>query len=120
MAVAVLIASVLGIFIFFTISYFDALQSAKWLYPVVLFILGIAHQGVRLGRKTYVIDMATGNERTSYVSVSNTIIGIILLLVGGLSALVSLLSVEGVILLLSVFGLAGAYKSYKLPNVEQT
>jgi hypothetical protein len=54
------------------------------------------------------------------VSVSNTIIGIILLLVGGLSALVSLLSVEGVILLLSVFGLAGAYKSYKLPNVEQT
>jgi hypothetical protein len=120
MAVAVLIASVLGIFIFFTISYFDALRSAKWLYPVVLFILGIAHQGVRLGRKTYVIDMATGNERTSYVSVSNTIIGIILLLVGGLSALVSLLSVEGVILLLSVFGLAGAYKSYKLPNVEQT
>ncbi|WP_319482135.1 MFS transporter [uncultured Draconibacterium sp.] len=119
MAVAVLIASALGIFIFFTISYFDALRSAKWLYPVVLFILGIAHQGVRLGRKTYVIDMATENERTSYVSVSNTVIGIILLLVGGLSALVSLLSVEGVILLLSILGLAGAYKSYKLPNVEQ-
>ncbi|WP_163321939.1 MFS transporter [Draconibacterium mangrovi] len=119
MAVAVLIASVLGIFIFLTISYFDTLRSAKWLYPVVLFILGIAHQGVRLGRKTYVIDMATGNERTSYVSVSNTVIGIILLMVGGLSALVSLLSVEGVILLLSLLGLAGAYKSYKLPNVEQ-
>ena len=119
MAVAVLIASVLGIFIFFTISYFPLLRSAKWLYPVVLFILGIAHQGVRLGRKTYVIDMGTGNKRTSYVSVSNTVIGIILLMVGGLSALVSLLSVEGVILLLSVLGLAGAYKSYKLPNVEQ-
>jgi len=119
MAVAVLIASVLGILIFFIVSYFDALRSAKWIYPVVLFILGIAHQGVRLGRKTYVIDMATGNERTSYVSVSNTVIGIILLLVGGLSALVSLLSVEGVILLLSILGLAGAYKSYKLPNVEQ-
>ena len=119
MAVAVLIASVLGIFIFFTISYFPLLRSAKWLYPVVLFILGIAHQGVRLGRKTYVIDMGTGNERTSYVSVSNTVIGIILLMVGGLSALASLLSVEGVILLLSVLGLAGAYKSYKLPNVEQ-
>nr|WP_319571763.1 MFS transporter [uncultured Draconibacterium sp.] len=119
MAVAVLIASVLGIFIFFTISYFPLLRSAKWLYPVVLFILGIAHQGVRLGRKTYVIDMGTGNERTSYVSVSNTVIGIILLMVGGLSALVSLLSVEDVILLLSVLGLAGAYKSYKLPNVEQ-
>lgn len=119
MAVAVLIASVLGIFIFFTISYFPLLRSAKWLYPVVLFILGIVHQGVRLGRKTYVIDMGTGNERTSYVSVSNTVIGIILLMVGGLSALVSLLSVEGVILLLSVLGLAGAYKSYKLPNVEQ-
>ncbi|QIA09295.1 MFS transporter [Draconibacterium halophilum] len=119
MAAAVLIASFLGIFIFFTITYFDSLRSAKWLYPVVLFILGIAHQGVRLGRKTYVIDMATENERTSYVSVSNTVIGIILLMVGGLSALVSLLSVEGVILLLSLLGLVGAYKSYKLPNVEK-
>lgn len=118
MALAVLIASVLGIFTFIIISYFETLKSINWIYPVAFFILGVAHGGVRLGRKTYIVDMATGNQRTDYVSVSNTVIGLILLVTGGLSALVSLISIEGVVLVLSLFGLLGAYKSYKLPNVE--
>ncbi|MEC8885390.1 MAG: MFS transporter, partial [Bacteroidota bacterium] len=83
-----------------------------------LFVLGIAHQGVRLGRKTYIVDMAEGNRRTDYVAVSNTLIGIILLITGGLSALASLISVEGVIVLLSVLGIIGAFKGSTLPDVE--
>lgn len=118
MAIAVLIASGLGITLFFIITYLDTVRSLVWLYPVAFFILGIAHGGVRLGRKTYIVDMAKGNQRTDYVSVSNTVIGIILLFTGGLSALVSLISIEGVVLILSLFGILGAYKSYKLPDVE--
>ena len=118
MAIAVLIASGLGIILFFIITYLDTVRSLVWLYPVAFFILGIAHGGVRLGRKTYIVDMAKGNQRTDYVSVSNTVIGIILLFTGGLSALVSLISIEGVVLILSIFGILGAYKSYKLPDVE--
>ncbi len=118
MAIAVLIASGLGITLFFIITYLDTVRSLVWLYPVAFFILGIAHGGVRLGRKTYIVDMAKGNQRTDYVSVSNTVIGIILLFTGGLSALVSLISIEGVVLILSIFGILGAYKSYKLPDVE--
>lgn len=119
MAIAVLIASVLGIIIFIIISYFETIRTINWIYPLSFFILGIAHGGVRLGRKTYIVDMAKGNQRTDYVSVSNTIIGLILLVTGGLSALVSLLSIEIVILILSIFGLIGAYRSYLLPNVEK-
>lgn len=119
MATAVLLASVLGLATFFVITYMSDLRSVAWIYPLAFFILGIAHQGVRLGRKTYIIDMATGNDRINFVSVSNTLIGIILLFVGSLSALVSLLSVEGVVLLLSILGLFGAYKSYQLPNAEK-
>ena len=119
MAIAVLIASVLGIMIFIIISYFETIRTINWIYPLSFFILGIAHGGVRLGRKTYIVDMAKGNQRTDYVSVSNTIIGLILLVTGGLSALVSLLSIEIVILILSIFGLIGAYRSYLLPNVEK-
>lgn len=119
MSTAILIASGLGIATFFIARYTDSVRSYHWIYPAAFFILGIAHQGVRLGRKTYVIDMATGNERINYVSISNTLIGIILLLVGSLSALVSLLSVEGVVLFLSLLGLLGAYRSYRLPNVEK-
>ena len=62
--------------------------------------------------------MAGGNKRTDYVSVSNTIIGLVLLITGGISALASAISAEGVLLLLSLMGLVGAYLSYKLPDVE--
>ncbi len=119
MAISVLVASVLGIATFFVITYMENLRTVNWIYPLAFFILGISHQGVRLGRKTYIIDMASGNDRINFVSVSNTLIGIILLFVGSLSALVSLLSVEGVVLLLSILGLLGAYKSYQLPNAEE-
>jgi hypothetical protein len=62
--------------------------------------------------------MAGGNRRTDYVAVSNTIIGFVLLITGGISALASIISPEGIILVLSLFGLAGAYTSNKLPDVQ--
>jgi MFS family permease len=119
MAKSALIAALLGIAMFVIITWIPFLREQYWLYPVVFFILGIAHSGVRLGRKTYLVDMAGGNKRTDYVAVSNTIIGLILLITGGISALASLLSLEGVILVLSLFGLIGAYTSMRLPNVEE-
>lgn len=119
MAYAILIASVMGIGLFCIVTFAIDFKSELWLYPAAFFVLGIAHGGVRLGRKTYVVDMAKGNDRTNYVSVSNTTIGLILLITGGLSALVSFVSVEGVILVLSALGLIGAVRSYRLPNVEK-
>ncbi len=118
MAYAVLIASVIGILVYGTITFSDEIKYAKWIYPLAFFLLAIAHEGVRIGRKTYVVDMATGDDRVIFVSVSNSIIGILLLVVGSVSALVSVFSVESVIFALSLLGLLGAYKSYQLPNVE--
>lgn len=63
-----------------------------WLAMIVFFFLSVAHQGVRLGRKTYLVDIAQGNRRTDYVAVSNTLIGIILILIGFLGAIVAQLS----------------------------
>lgn len=113
-----LIAALLGIAIFFIVTWMEDLRENYWLYPLAFFLLGIAHSGVRLGRKTYIVDMAGGNKRTDYVAVSNTLIGIILLITGGISALASIFSVEGIILVLSLFGIAGAYTSSKLPDVQ--
>ncbi len=120
MSYAVTIASLCGLAIFIIITFASDFKSQLWLYPIAFFVLGVAHSGVRQGRKTYVIDMATGDDRTNYVSVSNTIIGLILLATGGLSALLSLISVESVILALSIIGFLGALKSYNLPNVEKS
>ncbi|MBL1213320.1 MAG: MFS transporter [Ignavibacteriae bacterium] len=118
MIIAVMIASVLGIAMFVIMTWIPFLRDLHWIYPFAFFILGIAHSGVRLGRKTYIIDMAGGNRRTDYVAVSNTIIGFVLLITGGISALASIISPEGIILVLSLFGLAGAYTSNKLPDVQ--
>lgn len=113
-----LITAFLGILMYFLLTGFPFIRTQLWIYPLAFFILGIAHSGVRLGRKTYIVDMAGGNKRTDYVAVSNTVIGVILLITGGISALVSLISPESVILILSLFGIVGAYFSFSLPEVE--
>ena len=90
-----------------------------WLFPVAFFVLGIAHAGVRVGRKTYVLDMAGGNKRTDYVAVSNSAIGLILLATGLFGLLSSLIGAAGMLLLLSGVGLAGALLAVSLPEVQQ-
>ncbi len=88
-------------------------------YPTAFFCLGIAHAGIRLGRKTYIIDMAGGNKRTDYVAVSNAVIGGILLIGGGALAALSFLSPEALILLLACASLAGALLGLGLPEVQE-
>src|SRR5699024_12558193 len=56
------------------------------LFMLVYFLLTLMHTVVRVGRKTYVIDMAEGDQRTAYVAVSNTAVGLVLLLVGVVSS----------------------------------
>jgi hypothetical protein len=63
--------------------------------------------------------MAGGNKRTDYVAVSNTVIGLILLLTGFIGALASVISVAGVVLVLSLLGLLGALLGRSLPEVQQ-
>lgn len=118
MVMAALITAGLGIVMFAIVSWIPLLHEQTWVYPLAFFILGVAHSGVRLGRKTYIVDMAGGNKRTDYVAVSNTVIGLVLLITGGISALASVISPVGIILILSLFGLAGAVTSHRLPSVE--
>ncbi|UZD64846.1 MFS transporter [Marinobacter sp. AN1] len=89
-----------------------------WFYPLAFFVLSIAHAGVRLGRKTYLVDMAGGNKRTDYTSVSNSVIGLLLLAAGGLTALISIISEVAVILALGLMGLAGTISALRLEEVS--
>lgn len=90
-----------------------------WFYPVAFFVLSIAHAGVRLGRKTYLVDMAGGNKRTDYTAVSNTVIGILLLVTGAFTAALSLISNVAVILVLGLMGLAGMLSAVRLKEVTE-
>ncbi|MBW0146999.1 MFS transporter [Marinobacter arenosus] len=92
-------------------------MGSVWFYPAAFFVLSIAHAGVRLGRKTYLVDMAGGNKRTDYTAVSNTVIGVLLLITGGLTALVSTVSEVAVILVLGLMGFAGMLSALRLQEV---
>ncbi|MCS3903111.1 hypothetical protein J2T55_001128 [Methylohalomonas lacus] len=118
MIAAALLTGALGIVTFVIATGVPLLHESRWTYPLLFLLLGIAHSGVRLGRKTYIVDLAGGNRRTDYVAVSNTVIGVMLLLMGGLGALASATSAAGVILLFSLLGLAGALVGRGLPEVE--
>ncbi|MDK8463666.1 MFS transporter [Marinobacter sp. SS13-12] len=101
-----------------TIALIDRTETGSvWFYPVAFFILSVAHAGVRLGRKTYLVDMAGGNKRTDYTAVSNTVIGGLLLVTGGFTALISMVSDVAVILVLGLMGLAGMFNALRLQEV---
>ena len=115
---AVLIASGVGLLVFVVNRLFPALSDSLWFLPVAYFALSLAHSGVRVGRKTYVVNLASGNKRTDYVAVSNTVIGLLLLVVGAVGALTPVLGNDGVIGLLALMGLVGAAYGTQLPDVE--
>lgn len=54
-------------------------------YAGIVFVLSLAHEGVRLGRSTYLVDLASEQTRAHYTAVSNTVIGALLLLMGAVS-----------------------------------
>lgn len=88
-------------------------------FIVVYFLLTLMHTGVRVGRKTYVVDMAEGDKRTTYVAVSNSAMGLILLIVGGLTSLLALIHVYWALLALAAMGLVGVFAGRRLPEVSR-
>ncbi len=87
-------------------------------FVVTYFVLTFVHTGVRVGRKTYIVDMARGDQRTNYVAVSNSAMGIILLAAGGISSLLALWGVEWAIVFLAALGLLGVFVAARLPDVS--
>ncbi|XOV89930.1 MAG: MFS transporter [Pseudomonadota bacterium] len=84
----------------------------------VLFSAAVAHQGARVARKTYLVDMAASGNRAQYTAVSNTVIGLFLLAGGGLGVIDTLYGTVHVLLLLAGIGLLGVVRSLQLPNVQ--
>lgn len=92
-------------------------------YPAIAFastyfLLNIAHAGVRVGRKTHLIDIATAENRASYVAVSNTFIGAMLIAGGAFGGIASLAGPVVVIVLLSTISLLAAGAAWRLAEAQ--
>lgn len=86
--------------------------------PVLLFGVMIAHNGVRQGRSTHLVDMADPAVRASYTAVSNTIVGVVLLTAGALFAALAAFSVPLVIGLFAAMCFLAALISTGLKDVQ--
>lgn len=82
------------------------------------FLVTLVHTGIRIGRKTYVVDLAEGDQRTTYVAVGNSAMGLILLVVGGISSAIAGFGAIWALLFLAALGLLGVISSSRLPEVE--
>lgn len=90
-----------------------------YLLPLGFFAINLVHTGIRVARKTYVVDMAEGDQRTRYVASANTLMGVILLLVGGVSAVIASAGNVAAIIFLAVIGFIGVWRAGKLPEVSR-
>lgn len=89
------------------------------LFVGAYFLIALIHTGVRVGRKTYVQDMAEGDRRTLYVAAGNTTLGVVLLVVGGISSALAAVDPQWAVLFLALLGLAGVVTSWSLPEVSR-
>ena len=119
MIIGATISTILGFLVFMLNTFFENIFSIIWIMPLIYFVLTIGYQGIRIGRKTYLVDLAGGNKRTDYVAVSNTVIGIVLLFTGFIGVLSSIIGLSGIIFLLSIMGLIGIILASKLPEIEE-
>nr|WP_163503940.1 MFS transporter [Halomonas socia] len=91
-----------------------------WPYALGYGLLVMIHAGVRLGRKTYLVDMASQDQRALYVALSNTLTGALMLLVGGsIGALAQWLGTTALLAILAATALCAAASAQRLPEVEQ-
>lgn len=118
MLCGVAIASVLGLLVFCLERWASSALAEWWLLPGAFFLLSLAHEGVRIGRKTWIVNIAEGQQRRDYVAVSNSAMGVMLLLVGGLAAALAEHSLSAVLLALTLLGGLGAVLTRALPEAE--
>lgn len=119
MAVGAAVSSVI-ILLIVASSHWASEVVNTWVMPLGFFALNLAHTAVRVARKTYVVDMAGGDKRTQYVGAANTMMGIILLIVGGISSVIAIAGPEAALIFLALVGFLGVWRAGRLTEVSRT
>lgn len=99
-------------------SAFAPAQINMLVFPLSFFLITLAHTAIRVARKTYVMDMAEGDQRTRYVADANTLMGVVLLAVGALSGFIAIFGNEAALLFLAAIGLLGTISARGLKEVS--
>lgn len=111
-------AGLLGVITFVLVQADSPFLASDYGFALLFLLIGAIHSGIRLGRKTYLVDMATAETRASYVAVSNTVIGVVMLVGGGFGMVAQAFGAAGAILTLAVVSLVGAWSAASLAEVQ--
>ena len=87
-------------------------------YAGVVFVAVTAQEGVRLGRKAYLVTAAPPRERPLYVALANTIIGLVMIALALLGAVAEVAGVEGAVIAVLVVSLLGVAATRRTPEPE--
>lgn len=117
--VLILSGLIAGSVLSFMYLYQDLFLQIEILLPALLFVLMIAYQGVRLGRSTHLVDMANEDTRATYTALSNTIIGLFLLVSSVFSILGSVYGNEYVILVFGLMSFGACLSGFFLKEVQK-
>jgi len=96
----------------------DRMISAAFL-PLMLFVLMIAHQGVRIGRSVHVIDMADLDTRAAYTALSNSVVGLMLFAGGVFGAIAQAFGIGAVLALFALMAAMAIAAASRLQEVQK-
>lgn len=116
-------SAVAGFVVLAASSAFTTIDSVQGWWPLAapfaLFLLMLSYQGVRQGRKIHLTDMAKAEDRAVYTAVSNTAIGIVLLIMGVFGFLADQLGSGFVLGAFAAFCLAAVFVAMGLDEVQE-
>lgn len=92
---------------------------ASALVGLAFLMIGLAESGVRLGRKTYLVDAAPKDERPTYTAFSNSVIGILALATSALGLIAEQLGAYAPLIVIGITGLAGAMMARSMPEAGE-
>lgn len=95
------------------------LAEAIWAMPAALFVLMIAHHGVRQGRSTYLVDIAPEDKRASYAATANTLIGGLLLVTGLFGGALSFIGPIAALIGFAALAAIGSFVAFGLEEAER-
>lgn len=103
----------------FLMTYRPAASSMLGLMTAWFFMASVALAGVRVGRKTHLMDISHAENRASNVAVSNTVIGVLILILGSAFSGLAGGNVSTLLGLYALLSAGAATMAYRLKHAQK-
>lgn len=100
-------------------GYFSSGEVSPYLYLPIFLMVGLARDGARAGRKSYIVDAAPSEERPLYTAAANTVAGVLTFAFIALGLLAQAQGVDAVLVALLVLGLLGVGVTWLMPKANR-